>query len=133
MIARGSLVEKDGGWTWAFDPYLWHRFNPDENPRVFGAPNCPVTIIWGERSILMPPERIARTRAMVRPETAMIGIPDAAHHVMIDQPLAFVTALQGVVQQVAVSGQLTARSFHSAGSSRFSAATLGASLMTMYG
>ena len=96
LIARGSLIEVPGGWSWAFDPYLWHRFNPDENPRLLAEPDCPVALIWGERSLLMPPQRIDSMRARLPAGTPAIPIPDAAHHVMIDQPLAFVAALRGL-------------------------------------
>jgi len=100
MIARGSLVEaandSGSGWTWAFDPYLWHRFNPDADPDAYGKFGCPVAVVWGERSILMPPERVAKMRAKLPPHIPMIGIPDAAHHVMVDQPLALVSALRGL-------------------------------------
>ena len=100
MIARGSLVEVDDdrgtGWTWAFDPFVFARFHPEEQPGLLGAPGCPTAIVWGERSMLMPPERVAEIRAQMPPGTPAIGIPDAAHHVMIDQPLAFVSALRGL-------------------------------------
>ena len=99
MIARGSLVAVAGGWSWAFDPYLWHRFDAGESPRILEAPRCPVALVWGARSLLMPPERAARTLARLPAGTPGIEIPDAAHHVMVDQPLAFVAALRGLFER----------------------------------
>ena len=96
LIARGSLVERDGGWTWAFDPYLFSRFEVGDARPLLSAPKCPVALIWGEQSMLMPPDRIARMRAALPPGTPALGIPGAEHHVMVDQPLAFVTALRGL-------------------------------------
>lgn len=99
-IARKSLVEVDardgGGWTWRFDPFLWHRFEVGDAPALLADPRCPVALIWGERSLLMPPERIAAMRALLPPGSPAIAIPDAEHHVMIDQPLAFISALRGL-------------------------------------
>lgn len=96
FIARGSLVERDGGWTWRFDPYLWHRFDVGDARSLLDTPACPVALIWGERSLLMRPERVAAMRATLPSGTPAIEIPDAEHHVMIDQPLAFVSALRGL-------------------------------------
>ncbi len=95
-IARGSLVEVDGGWTWRFDPYLWGRFRIDDTIRLLEHPRCPVALVWGERSALMTAERVAAVRALLPPGSPAIPVPDAEHHVMVDQPLAFVTALRGL-------------------------------------
>ena len=100
LIARESLrpVEtQPGAWTWRFDPYLWSRFSVGETLNLLETPGCPVALIWGERSQLMPPDRIAAMRAHLPPGTPLIPIPDADHHVMVDQPLAFVAALRGVL------------------------------------
>ncbi len=96
FIARTSLREVEGGWTWKFDPFLWSDFDiSDPAPLVRGA-RCPQALIWGDRSKLMPPEVIAHMRTLLPADTPLIPVPDAAHHVMIDQPLAFVTALRGL-------------------------------------
>ena len=95
-IARGSLKQVEGGWTWRFDPLLWSRFDIADTRALLDGPRCPVALIWGERSILMPPDRVAAMRAALPPATPAIAIPDAEHHVMVDQPLAFVAALRAL-------------------------------------
>ncbi len=95
-IARDSLKEVDGGWTWRFDPFLWSRFEVGDARELLRAPGCPVALIWGEQSLLMQPDRVAAMRAMLPAGSPAIGIPGAEHHVMVDQPLAFVTALRGL-------------------------------------
>lgn len=95
-IARGSLVAVTGGWSWRFDPYLWSRFAPGDAQTLLHAPRCPVALMWGERSLLMTRDRLAGMRAALPPASPAIAIPDAAHHVMVDQPLAFVSALRGL-------------------------------------
>ncbi len=95
-IARGSLIEVAGGWTWAFDPFLWARFEIGDARELLKAPKCPVALIWGEQSLLMPPDRVAAMRAALPAGSPAIGIPAAEHHVMIDQPLALVAALRGL-------------------------------------
>ncbi|MGI4879300.1 MAG: alpha/beta fold hydrolase [Janthinobacterium lividum] len=94
FIARRSLVEVADGWTWRFDPFLWHRFEVGDAPSLLADPKCPVALMWGERSMLMPPDRIASMLALLPPGTPTVSIPDAEHHVMTDQPLAFVSALR---------------------------------------
>ena len=102
-IARGSLVEVPGtggesegvgGWTWRFDPYLWHRFDVGDALQLLADPGCPVAVMWGDQSMLMPAARVAAMRDLLPPGSPAIPIPDAEHHVMVDQPLAFVAALQ---------------------------------------
>lgn len=97
FIARRSLQEVEGGWTWKFDPFLWSEFTLDETGPQLSAARCPFALMWGDRSILMPPEVIDYMRSVAPPGTPEIVIPDAAHHVMIDQPLAFVAALRGLL------------------------------------
>ncbi len=55
-----------------------------------------MALVWGERSILMPPDRVAAMRALLPPGSPAFAIPDAEHHLMVDQPLAFVAALRGL-------------------------------------
>ena len=96
LIARESLIEVEGGWTWAFDPFLWSRFEVGDARSLLREPKCPVSLIWGETSMLMKPERVEAMRAELPAGSPAIGIPDAAHHVLIDQPLALVTCLRGL-------------------------------------
>jgi len=95
-VARGSLIEVPGGWSWAFDPYLWSRFEVGDARALLNAPQCPIGLIWGEQSLLMQPARVAAMRAALPAAAPAIGIPAAEHHVMIDQPLALVSALRGL-------------------------------------
>jgi pimeloyl-ACP methyl ester carboxylesterase len=107
-LARWSLTRVSDeagreGWRWCFDPRHWtpDRQNAiEELPRDAGAP---FTIMLGSRSALYRPEDIdyiARTRP---PGTALVTIPEAAHHVMVDQPLALVAALRTAIAGMAES------------------------------
>ncbi len=96
-IARGSLKPVEGGWTWRFDPMLWHRFDIADTQSLLAGPRCPVALIWGDRSQLMPADRVADMRRRLPPGSPALAIPDADHHVMVDQPLAFVAALRGLL------------------------------------
>jgi pimeloyl-ACP methyl ester carboxylesterase len=92
-IARGSLKEVEGGWTWTFDPFLWNQFEFEEAHAIAAQLNVPAIVMRGGLSILMP-DRIFDYMAGLFPAgTAFVTIPEARHHVMLDQPLATLAAL----------------------------------------
>ena len=96
-IARRSLVEVPGGWSWAFDPFLWARFRISDTLELLKAPKCPVALIYGGISALMPPSAVAGMREHLPPGSPIFAVPEARHHIMVDQPLAFVGALRGLL------------------------------------
>jgi pimeloyl-ACP methyl ester carboxylesterase len=103
FIARRSLRTApmtDGtgeGWTWKFDPFMWPKFTRLDFADLLPALKAPVAMIWGERSALMNPETVDYMLGLMPPDMPKVVIPDADHHVMIDQPLAFVTAVRGLL------------------------------------
>ncbi len=97
FIARTSLRKVDGGWSWKFDPYLWEHFAfGDANQWLAGA-RAPLAYVWGEQSLLVQAGVVQRIRAIAPAGTRFVGIPEAHHHVMADQPLALVAALRALL------------------------------------
>ncbi len=96
LIARRSLRETEGGWVWKFDPFPWSEFTIGDTRSLLSGVACPFALIWGDRSMLMPAELTERMLALLPAGSPAIAIPDAAHHVMVDQPLAFVSALRAL-------------------------------------
>jgi pimeloyl-ACP methyl ester carboxylesterase len=100
-IARGSLKQvplEDGtgsGWTWRFDPRV-ADIHPGRPIASVQAMRCPLAVCWGAESVLVDAAVAAHVRSVVPPGTPEIEIPAARHHVMVDQPLAFVAALRGL-------------------------------------
>ncbi|HEX6859519.1 MAG TPA: alpha/beta hydrolase [Caulobacteraceae bacterium] len=97
FIARRSLKQVEGGWTWKFDPFLWPHFERPDFARMLPDIKAPVAMVWGERSGLMSPETVDYMLSLMPGDMPRVVIPDADHHVMIDQPLAFVAALRGLL------------------------------------
>ncbi|MDB5429872.1 MAG: alpha/beta hydrolase fold protein [Caulobacter sp.] len=97
FIARRSIKPVEGGFTWKFDPYMWRQFEMEERGPLLENLKCPVALMWGDRSNLFGPDIQAYVKSIAPPNTPMVVIPDADHHVMIDQPLAFVAALRGLL------------------------------------
>lgn len=102
-IARTSLKPvplEDGsgeGWSWKFDPQMWGRFAIGDLGDLLEQMACPVALMWGERSNLMAQDTKDYMFSKVPAGFKKVAIPDADHHVMIDQPLAFVAAVRGLL------------------------------------
>ena len=97
FIARSSLRPVEGGWTWKFDPFLWSEFTMGKTGPVLADVGCPFALMWGDRSVLMPRAVSDYMRSMAPTGSPAIVIPDAAHHIMVDQPIAFVAALRALL------------------------------------
>src|SRR6478672_6687832 len=91
-IARESLKQVDResgeGWTWRFDPFLWKNLQLSESTPLIKESRCPMALIRGDRSRLIRAEDAAYAMSLLPPGAPHIAIPDADHHVMVDQPLA---------------------------------------------
>jgi pimeloyl-ACP methyl ester carboxylesterase len=100
-IARQSLKEAtrpDGssGWTWKFDPKLWDKLHYDRPPpaQLADRLNTRVALFRGQDSLLVTDEIWAFMRETFGEETTMVSIPDAQHHLILDQPIAVAAALE---------------------------------------
>jgi pimeloyl-ACP methyl ester carboxylesterase len=96
-VARRSLKAVDGGWTWKFDPAIWQSFERGDVAERLRDIACRVAILRGDQSILMPPEIGAYMFELMGKNVPVAGIPEARHHVMLDQPLAFISALRALL------------------------------------
>lgn len=96
-IARTSLKEAEGGWTWKFDPELWQKLvymrrDPAEMLKKIASP---VAFFRGAQSELVTDEVWGFMKAVFS-DSPMVSIPEAQHHLILDQPLAVVTALDAL-------------------------------------
>lgn len=98
-IGRASLRQVESGWRWRFDPNLWDKMNHEgrgsQEEELAGA-RCPIAFVWGEKSRLMTEDTVDYTRRHAPPGSPMFAVPEAEHHVLLDQPLALVAALRGL-------------------------------------
>jgi pimeloyl-ACP methyl ester carboxylesterase len=99
-VARHSLRETDDGWTWKFDPALFIR-REQRQPGDYGAElsqvRCRLAVLHGERSSIVD-ERITDYMAERLGRAApFVEIPDAHHHLILDQPLAFLAAVRALL------------------------------------
>jgi pimeloyl-ACP methyl ester carboxylesterase len=95
LLARRGLKRVEEGWTWKFDPQMWGKFDRAISTAFFAAPpeiNLPIAHLYAELG----------ARRSIRPDPyptngLRLGVPEAHHHVMVDQPLALVAAIRGLL------------------------------------
>jgi pimeloyl-ACP methyl ester carboxylesterase len=100
-IARRALKPAplpDGGegWTWRFDLQIFERMDRDSifHTQDGGRIAVPIAHIFGDESAFRaPPEE----RGPFPEHAVVFGIPDAHHHVPIDQPLALTATIRGLL------------------------------------
>lgn len=103
-IARHSLkqVENEAGvtgWIWKFDPSIMMNFEFKRmSTNMLENIDCRVAMMRGQDSVLVS-DRIWDYMRSLRDGMDMVSIPKAQHHVMLDQPLAFIEAIQDQLQR----------------------------------
>jgi len=96
-IARHSLRQTVDGWTWKFDPRVFLRASP-KSPRDYLADvRCRVALMRGEFSAIVPPETGEYMYELLNRNAPLVEIPQAHHHLILDQPLAFIAALRALL------------------------------------
>ncbi len=96
-IARAGLKQRaDGQWTWRFDPDFFHKLDYQSGWDELLQARCRLAFIRGEHSNIVTPEEEALQRESLRPDSLFVEIPDAHHHIMIDQPLALLCAIRAI-------------------------------------
>lgn len=102
-MAYHSMKRVDGGWSWKFDPGVFRRDTTREDrwerqgPRIVGAPGRKA-VIYGQRSLLFTDDSADYLRELGGDDFPIIPVPNARHHLMLDQPIAFATALLSVLE-----------------------------------
>jgi pimeloyl-ACP methyl ester carboxylesterase len=96
-IARNSLTETDKGWTWKFDPHIFPRLRPTPIRDYLADIDIRVALFRGELSDLVTPDVSEYMYETLGRNAPVVAIPDAYHHLIIDQPLAFVAALRAIL------------------------------------
>lgn len=106
-VARHSLRQVEGGWTWKFDPRLFVTRSGPREPSEYGPQlaraACRLAVVNGERSAIVDDDVIEHMRELVAGSPAaaagvpFVRVPDAHHHLLLDEPLATVTAIRAIL------------------------------------
>lgn len=96
-IARHSVREVEGGWTWKFDNALASVSSLGlELKDALRDLSCYSAAIYGENTHLADDTMLSSMNAITNGEVPTFIIPGSSHYPMIDSPLAFVAAIKGV-------------------------------------
>jgi pimeloyl-ACP methyl ester carboxylesterase len=95
-IAQHSMVETKGGYTWKFDPKIFLNTKPRASHELLPQVRCRVAVVRAEYG-LVDPETGDYMYELLGRNSPVIEIPDAYHHVMLDQPIAMITALRALL------------------------------------
>jgi pimeloyl-ACP methyl ester carboxylesterase len=96
-IARHSLRLTEQGWSWKFDPRVFLRFPRPPIRDYLVKVNCRVALMRGEFSVIVPPETGTYMYELLNRNAPLVEIPQAHHHLILDQPLAFIAALRALL------------------------------------
>ena len=101
-IARHSLMAGDGGgWAWKFDEDLPGTLkNVSRDPDEYRNLQLKVGVIYGADSELFSRRTLDYMRELIPQGFPAVAIEHAQHHVFLDQPLAFVDALRGLLKDL---------------------------------
>jgi len=101
-MAFHSLRRVGQEWTWKFSPEVFRRINPERKLPDSGHQLASVpgrkAIVYGERSRLFTRDSIAYLEELGCKDIPIIAVPEAHHHLMLDEPLGFVTALRTILE-----------------------------------
>lgn len=98
-VARTALKPTEGGQTWKHDPKFWLKFDlqrPDPMKAIADM-QCPFAVARGANSALVDDVTWSKMRAVLPASVPLVSVPEAAHHMMLDQPLAFIAAMDALL------------------------------------
>ncbi|MFK8042492.1 alpha/beta fold hydrolase [Congregibacter sp.] len=103
-MAYHSLKEVEGGWTWKFDTSVFqsnfgHEDRMLTQGQVIAGTQGRKAIVYGQDSLLFDDDSAAYIRECGATDIPIVGIPGARHHLMLDEPIAFVSVLRTILAQ----------------------------------
>ena len=91
-VARAGLTRRHGGWGWRFDPATHGARQPVDAWPLLSKITAPTLIARAGLSPVLPAEMAERLHGAI-PQAMLVTIPDAYHHLTLDNPEAFTTTL----------------------------------------
>ena len=98
MIAAEALERAGGGWRWSADPEIRQKTELGSDlTGLIARARCPLMFVRGALSSTVSNEIWSEHRMLAPQGTPFVVIPDAHHHVMIDQPIALIATLRALL------------------------------------
>ncbi|MDT8428097.1 MAG: alpha/beta hydrolase [Pseudomonadales bacterium] len=96
-VARHSLKQVPGGYTWKFDPKIFDLVQHEPMAEHLSSIRCRIALMRGEHSVVVPAETGEYMYQLLHRNAPLVEIPGAHHHLILDQPLAFIAALRALL------------------------------------
>lgn len=98
-LARHSLAKVEGGWSWKFDDQFFKGFQIGNMSEDLSKLACRVGVVYGENSQLFSHQVADYMFEVLDSSVPFVVIPEANHHLFLDQPLAFISALRTLLAE----------------------------------
>ncbi|AYJ85253.1 alpha/beta hydrolase (plasmid) [Sphingomonas paeninsulae] len=95
-LAENSMREDDGDWRWKFDPETLRSFHTERLRDDIRGLDLPVDFVHAADSEVVGPAEIASFLENMPRCHAAVTVPLSHHHIMIEQPVGLVAALNGI-------------------------------------
>lgn len=96
-VARHSIRQAEDGWRWKFDHRLPFAVFERDGAALLERITIPVDCVVGARSSVVSIERAQRIVRHLRQGRGPVVIPEAFHHLMLDQPLPLISTLRALL------------------------------------
>ncbi len=93
-LQKAPRLEGGAGWTWKFDPGHGRNFEIHYERDLFLAARCPLAFIYGQESAFATGEGFDHLRSRAKGRSPFIVMPTVHHHLMMEQPIAFMSTLR---------------------------------------
>ena len=101
-LGRAGVVEKNGHWVYRFDPASNSARAPVDAWPLLKRITAPTLIARGELSPVLPRDMAEKLRAAI-PDATLAEIPASYHHLVLDNPTAFVHTLDAFLARTLVA------------------------------
>ncbi len=97
-LARQGIALREGRFVYRFDPACNGQRRPTDGWALLGRIAAPTLLVRGEHSPILPREMAADMLARL-PRAWLVEIPGTYHHLVLDAPGAFATALDAFLSE----------------------------------
>lgn len=95
-LTKAPMEEGGAGWTWKFDPNQGSNFDIHFDRDLLIAARCPLAFLYGEKSQFATGDGFAHLREQVRGRSPFVVMPAVHHHLMMEEPVAFISTLRAL-------------------------------------
>jgi pimeloyl-ACP methyl ester carboxylesterase len=101
-IGEHSVCQTADGWTWKYDADVPNKLAYDDLSKIEKI-TIPTGFIYGDSSDIITSEVLEEALEMLSMQHAPVVIPAANHHILMEQPLALISALRALFSATSVA------------------------------